>query len=53
MKEGVDGVDELEKDSSRMPKVGDSNVSELFGPLAEAAWVGVGVVFDLLVAGEK
>ena len=55
MKEGVDGVDELEKDSSRMPKVGDSDVLELLDPPTKAAWVDVGVVSDLhlLVTGGK
>jgi hypothetical protein len=55
VKEGVDGVDELKKDSSRMPKVGDSDVLELLDPPTQAAWVDVGVVSDLhlLVTGGK
>ena len=55
MEEGVDGVDELEKDSSRTPKVGFSDVLELLDPPTKAAWVDVGVVSDLhlLVTGGK
>ena len=55
MKEVVDGVDEIEEGSSRMPKVGDSDVLELLDPPAEVAWVDVGVVSDLhlLVTGGK
>ena len=55
MKNVVDGVDEVEEGSGRMPKVSDGDVSELLDPLTKAAWVDVGVMSDLhlLVAGGK
>jgi hypothetical protein len=46
-------IDEVEEGASRLPKVGDGDVSELLNPLTEAIRIGVGVILDLLVAGEK
>ena len=55
MKNVVDGVDEVEESSGRMPKVSDSDVLELLDPPTKAVWIDVGVVSDLhlLVTGGK